>query len=148
MHAEWIYKRKNENMVKRSVTHTLRTICYIQHSSWYNKWNMSDRVQPPMYQIQYISQMRNTLKAILSIFQYEELKPHIKLKDKKGWTVITFRFKDLGSFLPLRFKDLGLFLPFWFKDLGALSPFCFSLHLHSLLNPCWRSNVPCIVNFK
>jgi hypothetical protein len=43
---------------------------------------------------------------------------------------------------------LGLFLPFRFKDLGAFSPFCFSLHLHSLLNPYWRSNVPCIVKFK
>jgi hypothetical protein len=42
----------------------------------------------------------------------------------------------------------GLFLPFWFKDLGAFSPFYFSLHLHSLPNPCWRSYVPCIAKIK
>jgi hypothetical protein len=41
----------------------------------------------------------------------------------------------------------GLFLPFWFKDLGAFSPFYFSLHLHSLPNPCW-SYVPCITKIK
>jgi hypothetical protein len=68
------FTKENENIVIRCVECRIPLARFARSNiAPGTTKEMSDTVQPPIYQIKYISQKLRTLKAILSIFQYEEL---------------------------------------------------------------------------